>query len=234
MSNSTSSSTSNPGSETSTETSTRTTAGPAHHADRLAGVTRSVASGRRDGADTKTVTVSQSYPVGIEELWSAVTNEERISRWLMPISGDLRVGGHYQLEGNAGGTIEECVARERIAVTWEYAGDVSWVVATLSGDVSGSTLHVEHIAHVDAQRWQEFGPGAVGIGWDSMLLGLTLHLESGDGMDRDGAAAWVASEDGRAFMRRSGEAWRRAQVEAGEDEAAARAAADRCIAAYLG
>jgi uncharacterized protein YndB with AHSA1/START domain len=205
-----------------------------HHATRLGSVERTVASGSRDGADTKTVTVSQRYPVGLDELWSAVTDGERISRWLMPISGDLRLGGSYQLEGNAGGTIEECLPRERIAVTREFGGEVSWVVATLSGDGTESALRVEHVAHVDAQRWEEYGPGAVGIGWDSMLLGLTLHLESGSGMDRDAAAAWVASEDGRAFMRGSGEAWCRAQVAAGEDEAAARAAADRCIAAYLG
>jgi uncharacterized protein YndB with AHSA1/START domain len=216
---------------TSTSGSTEQT----HHADRLEAVSRTVGSGSRDGADTKTVTVCQRYPVGIGELWSAVTDGERISRWLMPISGDLRLGGHYQLEGNAGGTVEECVPRERVAVTWEFGGEVSWVVATLSGDESASTLLVEHIAHVDAQRWDEFGPGAVGIGWDSMLLGLTLHLESGGGgMDRDAAAAWVASDDGRTFMRRSGEAWCRAQVDAGEDEAAARASAERCIAAYLG
>ena len=216
---------------TSTNGSTEQT----HHADRLDAVRRTVGSGSRDGADTKTVTVSRRYPVGIAELWSAVTDGERISRWLMPISGDLRLGGHYQLEGNAGGTVEECVPHERIAVTWEFGGEVSWVVATLSGDESESALLVEHIAHVDAQRWEEYGPGAVGIGWDSMLLGLTLHLESGGGgMGRDEAAAWVASDDGRTFMRRSGEAWCRAQVDAGEDEAAARAAADRCIAAYVG
>ncbi|HET7799665.1 MAG TPA: SRPBCC domain-containing protein [Humibacillus xanthopallidus] len=215
-------------------TSSTSSTEPTHHADRLGTVDRMVASGSRDGADTKTVTVSQSYPVGIDDLWSAVTDSERISRWLMPISGDLRLGGHYQLEGNAGGTIEECVPRERIAVTWEFAGEVSWVVATLSGGHTESALRVEHVAHVDAQRWEEYGPGAVGIGWDSMLLGLTLHLESGSGMDREEAAAWVASDDGRAFMRGSGDAWCRAQVDAGEDEAAARAAADRCIAAYLG
>lgn len=205
-----------------------------NHTARLDSVTRTVTSGRRDGADTKTVTVSQSYPVGIDELWAAVTDGERISRWLMPITGDLRLGGRYQLEGNAGGTIEECVPRDRIAVTWEYGDEVSWVVALLTGDEHASALHVEHIAHVDAERWDQFGPGAVGIGWDSMLLGLTLHLSSGAGMDREEAAAWVASDDGRAFMRRSGEAWCRAQIDAGEDEDAARAAADRCIAAYLG
>ena len=119
-------------------------------------------------------------------------------------------------------------------VTWEYGAEVSWVVALLTGDEHASALHVEHIAHVDAERWDQFGPGAVGIGWDSMLLGLTLHLSSGAGMDREEAAEWVASDDGRAFMRRSGEAWCRAQIDAGEDEDAARAAADRCIAAYLG
>ena len=124
--------------------------------------------------------------------------------------------------------------RERIAVTWEYADEVSWVVARLSGDDSASSLHVEHVAHVDAQRWEQFGPGAVGIGWDSMLLGLTLHLSSGAGMDRESAAAWVASDAGREFMRRSGEAWCRAQIDSGEDADAARAASERCIAAYLG
>ena len=205
-----------------------------HHADRIEAVTRTVASGQRDGADTKTVTVSQSYPVGIDELWAAISDGDRISRWLMPISGDLRLGGRYQLEGNAGGTIEECVPRERIAVTWEYGDEVSWVVARLTGDDDESSLHVEHVAALDAQRWEEYGPGAVGIGWDSMLLGLTLHLSSGVGLDRDEAAAWVASEDGRAFMRRSGEAWYRAQVDSGEDAEAARLAADRSIAAYLG
>jgi uncharacterized protein YndB with AHSA1/START domain len=205
-----------------------------NHTHRLDEMTRTVETGRRDGAETKTVTVTQSYPVGVDELWAAVTQGERISRWLMPITGDLRLGGHYQLEGNAGGTVEECVPRERIAVTWEYADEVSWVVARLSGDDNASSLHVEHVAHVDAQRWEQFGPGAVGIGWDSMLLGLTLHLSSGAGMDRESAAAWVASDAGREFMRRSGEAWCRAQIDSGEDADAARAASERCIAAYLG
>ena len=65
-------------------------------------------------------------------------------------------------------------------------------------------------------------------------VGLTLHLSPGRGMDRESAAAWVASDAGREFMRRSGEAWCRAQIDSGEDADAARAASERCIAAYLG
>ncbi len=204
------------------------------HVDRLDTVTRTVTNGERDGIPTKSVTLSQAYPVGVHELWDAVTDGERISRWLMPITGDLRLGGHYQLEGNAGGTIEECVPAERLAVTWEYGGEVSWVVARLTGDDTSSSLHVEHVAHVDDERWGQFGPGAVGIGWDMMLLGLTLHLSSGVGMTPEEGAAWTATDDGRAFMRGSGKAWCEAQVASGEDEVAAREASERCLTAYLG
>jgi len=204
--------------------------------DRLAqldAVRRSVDSRTRDGAATKVVTVAQDYPVGVGELWQAVTTAERISRWLMPVSGDLRLGGRYQLEGNAGGQVLECEQAQRLAVTWEFAGEVSWVVATLTGDDESSTLRVEHEAPVDQERWDQYGPGAVGIGWDSMFLGLALHLASG-GSSREGAEEWVASSEGRAFMSRSGAAWLGAQVAAGEDEQSARAAAERCLAAYLG
>jgi uncharacterized protein YndB with AHSA1/START domain len=201
--------------------------------DHLTTVRRTVSSGERDGTPTKVVTIAQDYPVGVGELWHAVTTGERISRWLTPISGDLRLGGRYQLEGNAGGEVLECEPRQRLAVTWEYGSEVSWVVATLSGDGETSTLHVEHAAPVDQGRWDEFGPGAVGIGWDMMLLGLSLHLASG-GSTRDGAEAWVASAEGRRFMTESARSWLDAQLAAGEDEASARAASERCLTAYLG
>ena len=201
--------------------------------DHVTTVRRTVSSGERDGTPTKVVTVEQDYAVGVDELWHAVTTAERINRWLLPVTGDLRLGGRYQLEGNAGGEVLECRPAERLTVTWEYAGDVSWVVATLAGDTDSSALRVEHTAHVDQARWDEFGPGAVGIGWDMMILGLTLHLESG-GSPRDGAAEWVASDEGRASMSLSAGAWRDAQIAAGEGEQRARAASERCLAAYLG
>ena len=202
--------------------------------DQLGQIDRTVATATRDGAATKVVTLAQTYPVGLADLWHACTSGERISRWLMPVTGDLRLGGRYQLEGNAGGTVQECDPKRRLAVTWEFGGEVSWVVATFTGDVQSATLHVEHTAHVDQERWEQYGPGAVGIGWDSMLLGLALHLGSGESLDHAAAMEWTASDEGREFMARSGAAWREAQIASGEDEASARAAAERCLAAYTG
>src|SRR6266511_3017667 len=153
----------------------------------------------------------------------------------LPISGDLREGGRYQFEGNAGGTIQRCAAPHGVSATWEFGGEVSWVELRLTSEANGRTrFELEHIAHVDDERWAQFGPGAVGVGWDLGLLGLAMHLESGKSRDPGEAAAWSASEEGRRFMALSSRSWGDASIAAGTDRAQAQAAADRTTAAYTG
>ena len=74
----------------------------------LGAVERSVSLLERDGLPAGAVTLSRSYATTVEDLWDAVTNGERIPRWFLPISGELELGGRYQLEGNAGGVITAC------------------------------------------------------------------------------------------------------------------------------
>jgi uncharacterized protein YndB with AHSA1/START domain len=179
--------------------------------------------------------VSRSYATTLDDLWDACTNAERIPRWFLPISGDLRVGGRYQFEGNAGGTIERCDPPRSVEATWEFGGDVSWVQLRLTPEAGDRTrLELEHVAHVDDERWAQFGPGAVGLGWDMGFFGLGQHIGSGEGVTPERAAAWMASEDGIAFMRGSNERWREASVAAGTPEDEAQGAADRTLAAYTG
>jgi hypothetical protein len=71
----------------------------------LGAATRTVST-RDDGA--KVLVATRRYDTSIEDLWDALTSAERIPRWLLPISGELRLGGRYQLEGNAGGEILRC------------------------------------------------------------------------------------------------------------------------------
>jgi len=47
----------------------------------------------------------------------------------------------------------------------------------------GTRLELQHVAHVPDEMWEQFGPGAVGAGWDSGLFGLTLHLATGFSAD---------------------------------------------------
>jgi uncharacterized protein YndB with AHSA1/START domain len=191
--------------------------------------------GRRvlEAGEAHTVTISQTYDATIDEVWDACTNPERIPRWFLPVSGDLRLGGRYQLEGNAGGTIERCDPPTGFAATWEFGGEVSWIEVRLLTESKGRTrFEIEHIAHVGDERWAEFGPGAVGVGWDMGLMGLATHLWSGRAVDRQEGAAWAASDEGKRFMSLSSQRWCEANVAAGADEADAQAAADRTAAAY--
>ena len=163
-------------------------------------VRRRVGSKDLEGGNARVMTLSQTYPGTLQDVWDACTNAERIPRWFLPVSGDLRVGGRYQLEGNAGGTIERCDPPNSFAATWEMGDQVSWIEVRLSAQPSGETrVELEHIAHVD-DRWTEFGPGAVGIGWDLSFVGLALHLASGEAVDRQEGMAWTMSDDGRRFM----------------------------------
>ncbi len=182
------------------------------------------------------VTVSQCYDTDPEDLWDAVTNIERIPRWFLPISGDPKVGGSYQLEGQAGGTILTCDPPKNFTATWEFGGKVSWIDVSIISEGSGQArLLLEHIIPTaDDEIWREFGPGAVGMGWDSMLLGLALHLATGETIDPSFGQQWTGTEDGRRFLTLSGEEWYAAGVAFGVQSATARAMADRCLKAYLG
>jgi uncharacterized protein YndB with AHSA1/START domain len=202
----------------------------AHH---ISTVERRVGRRTLPAGEARTVTIARVYPTSPEDLWDACTNAERISRWFLPVSGDLGLGGRYAFAGNASGTIERCEPPRIVAATWEYGGQTSWVELTLTPEPGGgSRFSLDHIAHVDDEIWAQFGPGAVGVGWDGGVLGLTLHLSGGEPPSRAAIDAWVASEEGRAFNRRSSEAWGEADIAAGADPGEARAAAMRTADAY--
>jgi uncharacterized protein YndB with AHSA1/START domain len=201
----------------------------------IGAVERRVGSRDLASGEARIVTISQGYRASVEELWDACTTAERLARWFLPVNGDLRVGGRYQIQDNAGGTIERCDPLKGFAATWEYGGDVSWIEVRLTPGPDGQTrLEVQHTVPAGDAKWAEFGPGALGVGWDMILMGLAAHLRSGQPVDPAESAAWTLSEDGRRFMTLSGDRWYEADLAAGADETTAQAAAARTLAAYTG
>jgi len=190
-----------------------------------------------EGKPARVVVAVRSYDTDREDLWDALTNRERIPRWFLPIEGDLKSGGRYQLKGNAGGTITRCDPPHALDVTWEFGGGMSWVTVRLAPEGKRTQLTLEHIVHASDtdEHWKRFGPGAVGVGWDLTLYGLGKHLESGGApVDHAAAHAWMMSEDGKEFMRSSGKAWAEVHIAGGEDPAVARGMAQQTIAFYTG
>lgn len=204
-------------------------------AKHIGAVTRTVLERDHNGRPARVILASRRYDAEIADVWDAMTNAERIPRWFLPISGDLRPGGRYQLKGNAGGEITRCEPPRHLALTWEFGGEVSWVSVQLAEISEGRTLlELEHVAHVDDERWEQYGPGAVGVGWDMALLGLAQHLATGASVDPTQAIAWLASDDGRRFVSGSSEGWCQASVASGTEASQAKASAARTSAFYTG
>jgi uncharacterized protein YndB with AHSA1/START domain len=202
----------------------------------IGAVVREVSSRDVDGQLARVIVATRTYATDVGDLWDALTNAERIPRWFLPVTGDLKLGGKFQFQGNAGGDINECVAPKHLAITWGMHGQVSWVTLDLSPKTKRSTeLRLEHVAHVPEPMWNDFGPGAVGSGWDQAMLGLDRHFATGGAaVDPKEFFAWIGSDDGKAFVRQSSDDWCRAQIADGADPAVARAGAEKVFKFYTG
>lgn len=208
----------------------------------LGAVDRTVQGTQIDGEPARLQSLAQTYDAPIDDVWDAVTSPERIARWFLPVSGELRLGGRYQLEGNAGGEVLECEppadGAARYRATWEFGGGVTWLTVRLASLGERTRLVLEHVAReadVPAEMRETFGPGATGVGWDGGLLGLGLHLASPDtAMTPAEGEAWAATEEGNAFYRGAADAWAEASIAAGTDRETAGRQADATYGFYTG
>lgn len=189
------------------------------------------------GDDTATLVarISQVYATTVEDLWDACTSADRLPRWFAPVSGDLALGGRYQVEGNAGGTIEACEPPTGFRATWEFQGQVSWIAVAVAAAGDGAKLTLEHTATEAFPNdfWTTYGPGATGVGWDLSFLGLATHIATGADRPAEGSG-WEQSESAREFISRCSRRWADASIAAGAGEDVAREAERQTTAFYTG
>ncbi len=199
----------------------------------LNAVDRSVSFFERDEQPASSLTLSRTFATTVEDLWDAVTDPDRIPLWFIPITGDLQLNGRYQLEHNASGSIIECEPQSHFALTWEFAGDVSWVdVHLASVDPDHIRLILTHTAHI-SEHWDTYGPGATGVGWEMGLLGLALYIADPNFQKPD-PNEFAFSHDGKAMLTDSSDAWAQAAIVAGTDPETAQTAANQTTAFYTG
>ncbi|MBB5154112.1 SRPBCC family protein [Saccharopolyspora phatthalungensis] len=142
-------------------------------AKQVASVQRVVSQHSIDGCARVSVLLRRNYAAPIRDVWSALTEPNRLRRWFLPIAGDLREGGRFQFAGNAGGQILRCTAPRLLKTT--FGADDSVVELRLS-EVGGRTgfemMHSVPLAPTSS------GAGAllIGPGWDIGLLGLDSYL----------------------------------------------------------
>ena len=120
-----------------------------------------------------TVRFERRYATTPDDLWSSVTEPDRLARWLGPVYGDLRVGGRYELRmgddvhgspENAVGEVLECDAPRHLLIGWRFPGEEeSRVAVDLRPDGDGTILVLEHL------DLQEAAARGYGGGWHASL-----------------------------------------------------------------
>ncbi len=146
--------------------------------------------GSLGSADGKgTVRMQDRFSTDIDDMWSALTDPGRLSRWLGEVSGDLRLGGefraHFFSSGWEGtGRVEACEAPRRLLVrtvgTDEPDEHVIEVTLTADGDHTNLVLEergmpLDHLA-------------AYGAGIQVHVEDLAAHIAGRDHCD--GMARW--------------------------------------------
>lgn len=184
--------------------------------------------------DVHSVELQQTFEADTAAVWDALTSPDAMSQWFDVLSGDLKQGGRYSLEGSQhSGTIKTCHAPNSLVVTWEYGDDVSTVSLSLSPTGSGTLLNLVHEVE-DNEHWETFGPAATGVGWDGAFYSLWLYLQGDSRSNPEEMAQLATSPEGLEFITDTANSWRNAHIASGEDQAKAEGMAERTAKFYRG
>jgi uncharacterized protein YndB with AHSA1/START domain len=94
--------------------------------------------------------MTRTYETGIDDLWDAVTNPERLARWYTTVTGDFRVGGMFDQVNMGGGVIAECEAPRHLRLVLGKGGADEIEVRLTPGDDGATTvLEVQHATTLD-------------------------------------------------------------------------------------
>jgi uncharacterized protein YndB with AHSA1/START domain len=162
--------------------------------EEMASEARILGSLRSDGG-TGVVRIEDRYDTGIDDLWSALTDPERLARWYGQVDGDLRAGGQLRIyvesDGWRGtGRVEVCEPPRRLLVTTRES-DESYhegqgaepfdetIEASLTADGYQTILVIE-VRGVPLDKIAFFG-----VGWQIHAESLAGHLAGHDRGDTE-------------------------------------------------
>jgi uncharacterized protein YndB with AHSA1/START domain len=133
-------------------------------------------SGSLRAVDGKAVVrMEDVFDTDIDDLWSALTDPERLARWIARVDGDLRLGGQFLASFTSGwegpGRVDVCDPPRRLLVTMSQDQDDETVIAAELVPEGGQTRLV-----VEERGLPLDEAAAHGAGWQAHVEDLAAHL----------------------------------------------------------
>jgi uncharacterized protein YndB with AHSA1/START domain len=145
--------------------------------------------------EARVAVFTRSYATTPEDLWDACTNPERLARWYVPVSGDLRLGGRFEQGNMGGGEIVACEPPRFLKLSLGQRGADEIEVRIAPGAREGTaTLEVQHATTLEEHEIGGTMYDAVfcmGGGYYPRLYALDQHLRGTLPDDYDSAAFHV-------------------------------------------
>jgi uncharacterized protein YndB with AHSA1/START domain len=142
---------------------------------------RIIGSMRRIDEKRGAVRVEDVYDTDIADLWSAITEPDRLARWVATVEGDLRIGGLVQAQFTSTwegpGRIDVCDAPNRLMLTMEPGTEDEAVIeAVLTAENERTRLVVEERGLPLDVLYKH------GAGWQAHVEDLGRYLAGGQSM----------------------------------------------------
>jgi uncharacterized protein YndB with AHSA1/START domain len=141
--------------------------------------------------EARVAVFTRSYKTTVEDLWDACTNPERLRRWYVPVTGDLRLGGSFQQTNMGSGTILACEPPHLLKLSLGGGADEIELRLSPGSEAGVATLELQHATTLDSHEigGQTFDAiFCMGGGYYPRLLALDLHLRGALPDDYDSAA----------------------------------------------
>jgi uncharacterized protein YndB with AHSA1/START domain len=125
------------------------------------------------------VRVEDVYDTDIDDLWSALTEPDRLARWIAHVKGDLRVGGSiyatFTSSWEGPGRVDVCDAPRHLLLTMQPGTDEEAVMEASLAPEGGKTRLVieERGLPLDVLYLH-------GAGWQAHVEDLGRHLAGGE------------------------------------------------------
>lgn len=136
---------------------------------------RIIGSLRRLDDGKGAVTMEDLYDTDVHDLWSAVTEPDRLAHWLATVEGDLRPGGHIHAKFTSSyegpGRIDVCDAPRQLQVTFEPGTPDETVVEAHLTPVGDRTRLI-----IEERGLPLESIASHGAGWQAHVEDLAAHL----------------------------------------------------------